>query len=162
LSEAEFQAPRDLFGDPVRAEPEGPGRPEHQWSLRNSNRINLLFATGHSVKEAALAIGVSVPTLRKHYFSEVEQWRVARLKLTAAQLERLNDEAEQGNVAAIKELFKRIDKATIAELATRVANRPEAKPKPAGQKLGKKAELRRAAGEVKGKFKPPEPPQLLN
>lgn len=145
----------DLFGDLIPEARERAGRPAHVWTIENSNKINLLFATGHDLKDAAKAIGVTVPTLRKHYFFEVEQWRVARLRLTAKQLLRLNSEAEGGNVAAIKELFKRMDKAALSDLAARVADRGKEKPK---AKLGKKEMQREAAGKVGGKFAPPKPP----
>lgn len=149
----------DLFGDPVIPRQEGRGRPEHTWSLENSNKVLLAFARGLSVKEAATAIGVSVPTLRKHYFAEVAKRTAARLRMEMTQLARLNTAAQDGNVAAEKELFKRLDKAALSNLADRVANRGGAERKP---KLGKKEEAQENAGNVRGKYAPPEPPGLLN
>ena len=149
----------DLFGDPRLPPQEGRGRPEHQWTIENSNKVLLAFARGLSVKEAALAIGVSVPTLRKHYFAEVAKRSAARLRMEMTQLARLNAAAAGGNVAAEKELFKRLDKAALAGLADRVADRGK---QPKAAKLGKKAEAMQKAGEVRGKFAPPEPPSLLN
>lgn len=148
----------DLFGQPVLERHEGRGRPEHVRSVENSNRVLLMFAMGHSKKEAALAIGVSVPTLRKHYFSEVAQYDAARLKFEALQLERLNDEAADGNVGAVKELFKRFDRAQLVSLSDRVTKRQEAKPAP----VGKKQAAKEAATRVAGVFAPPDAPQLLN
>jgi hypothetical protein len=148
----------DLFGDPLVRVRERAGRPEHVWTQRNSNRINLLFAQGSDLKEAAAAIGVSVPTLRKHYFSEVAQWKVAALRLRASLLERLNEEAAKGNVAAVKELFAQIERGRIVALSARVQSRDV----PARPKLGKKEALRQAAGEVTGRFAPPPAPQLIN
>ncbi|WP_342658660.1 hypothetical protein NPJ82_05915 [Sphingomonas sp. NY01] len=152
---------RDLFGDPVLPSKEARGRPEHSWSRENSNKVLLAFALGRSVKEAATAIGVSVPTLRKHYFSEVEKQKDARLRMEMTQLARLNDAATAGNVTAEKELFKRFDKARQVEVADRVAERgrngaPVRQPKP-----GKKAAAKAAAGAVQGKFAPPPVPSKL-
>ena len=147
----------DLFGDPIAVALEGRGRPEHRWSLENSNKVLLAFARGLSVKEAATAIGVSVPTLRKHYSSEVAKRADARLRMEMTQLARLNAGAQAGNVSAEKELFKRLDKAALADLANRVSDRgaPVAE-----TKLGKKAAAKKAAGQVTGKFAPPPAPNL--
>lgn len=138
MSRADFQGV-DLFGEPVpRAPIRKKGRPEHQWSVENSNRINLLFATGHEPKDAAAILGITMPTLRKHYFSELEQWRVARLRLKASALARLHAEGQEGNVAAIKELFKQMDRGAMMDGAREMA-RPARPPK--APKLGKKQQM---------------------
>lgn len=152
----------DLFGDPVVAAKEDRGRPEHQWSLANSNKVLIAFAKGLSVKEAATAIGVSVPTLRKHYFSEVAKRDAARLRMEMTQLSRLNDHAAAGNVAAEKELLKRLDKARVESIADRVADRGRNGAPPRAPKPGKKAAAKAAAAEVTGKYAPPPPPRLIN
>lgn len=152
----------DLFGDPILPPQESRGRPEHSWSRENSNKVLLAFARGLSVKEAATAIGVSVPTLRKHYFAEVGKRADARLRMEMTQLARLNAAAEAGKVAAEKELFKRLDKAALSDLADRVADRGRNGAPPRPPKLGKKAAAKAAAAEVKGKFAPPPPPRLMN
>lgn len=152
----------DLFGDPVIPRQEGRGRPEHSWSLENSNKVLLAFAKGLGVKEAATVIGVSVPTLRKHYFAEVSKRSAARLRMEMTQLARLNSAAQDGNVAAEKELMKRLDKAALAELSDRVAHRDHAPVKVKAEKMGKKAAAKDAAGQVGGKFAPPAAPRLIN
>ncbi|KMS54582.1 hypothetical protein V473_15335 [Sphingobium cupriresistens LL01] len=152
----------DLFGDPIIPRQEGRGRPEHGWSLENSNKVLLAFAKGLSVKEAATAIGMSVPTLRKHYFAEVAKRSAARLRMEMTQLARLNSAAQGGNVAAEKELMKRLDKAALAELSDRVAHRDHGPVKSTSEKLGKKAAAKDAAGQVGGKFAPPAAPRLIN
>lgn len=144
----------DLFGDPVLPRREGPGRPEHQWSRENSNKVLLAFACGRSVKEAALAVGVSVPTLRKVYFSEVGKRAAAQLRMEMTQLARLNDAAEKGNITAEKELGKRLDK-----IRQRVSHQAQA-PAPKPEKVGKKKAAEQAAQEVRGLYEPPAPPTL--
>jgi hypothetical protein len=146
----------DLFGDPVPQSRDRAGRPPHVRTQENSNKINLLFATGHDLKDAARAIGITLPTLRKHYFPEVEKWQVAQLRLKAKLLVKLDAEAEGGSVPAAKELFKQIERGALVKLADKVANRGKAEPK-----LGKKELQRQAAGQVGGKFAPPAPPPLL-
>lgn len=135
---------------------EGPGRPEHVWTLENSHKINLLFAVGYDVKDAARAVGITAPTLRKHYFSEVARRREARLRLTARQLALLAKQAEDGKVAAVKEIFKRLDKGALDQLAAQVAKRGERPVKPKAP--GKKEAASIAANAVGGKFAPPAAP----
>lgn len=119
----------DLFGDPVIPRREGRGRPEHVWSRANSNKVLLAFARGLTVKEAATVIGISSPTLRKVYFSEVAKRNSARLKMEMTQLARLNDQAEAGNVAAEKELARQLEKLRMRDQAQTIAT-----PKPKRRK----------------------------
>jgi hypothetical protein len=152
----------DLFGDPILPREEGRGRPEHKWSLENSNKVLLAFARGLDVKDAATAIGVSVPTLRKHYFAEVKKRDSAKLRMEMTQLSRLNSAAAAGNVAAEKELGKRLKMATMEDTAERVAGRGR-NGAPASQKLGKKEEAKVAAQAVTGRYAPrPAPARLIN
>lgn len=159
MADADFSG-LDLFGDPIQLRKEGRGRPEHAWSLENSNKVLLAFARGLTVKQAATAIGVSVPTLRKHYFAEVEKREAAALRFEMVQLARLNEGAKAGSVAAEKELARRLEKAQLADLAARVSN--HARP-PRPEKLGKKAQAEQDAQAIGGRFEPPAPPPgLLN
>lgn len=163
MSEAKIGAV-DLFGDPIRESRDGPGRPAHEWTLENSNKINLIFATGGEIADAAAVLGITQPTLRKHYFSELEQWRVARLRLKASLLARLFAEGQKGNVGAIKEIFKQIEKGELDTLSKAVANRrpgrAPAEPKaPRPAPIGKKAGLEQAAEDVEGIYAPPAPPE---
>ncbi|WP_244552311.1 hypothetical protein [Allosphingosinicella indica] len=132
----------DLFGDPIHMPQEGRGRPEHAWTRENSNKVLLAFARGLGPKDAATAIGVSVPTLRKHYFAEVAKRREARLRMEMTQLARLNAQAEAGNVAAEKELLKQLEKMHMREAGRAMTKTPKA------PKLGKKEERHAAAAEA--------------
>lgn len=152
----------DLFGEAVCLSREGKGRPAHVWTLENSNRISLLFACGHDVKVAAAAIGVSVPTLYKHYFNECEKRRHAAIKLRAVQLERLNREAAKGNVAAEKALAGMVQAERVAVTNAAVKSRP-AEPKAVA--MGKKEAAKAAASQAQGRFArrtPPPQATLLN
>ncbi|WP_339347488.1 hypothetical protein [uncultured Sphingomonas sp.] len=150
----------DLFGDPIQPRSEGRGRPEHRWTLENSNKVLLAFARGLTVKQAATAIGVSVPTLRKHYSSEVAQRDAAALRFEMVQLARLNDGAKAGSVAAEKELGRRLEKARLDALSEEVSR--HAKP-PTTPRRGKKEELQHEADNITGRYETPPPPaSLLN
>lgn len=152
----------DLFGDPVVTREEGRGRPEHRWTLENSNRVLLAFAAGYSVKEAATSIGVSVPTLRKHYFSEVAKRDSAALRMEMLQLARLNQSAGSGKTAAEKELFKRLEKGRLRALSQSVASQEPAAQRPQQPaRKGKKEQAIEAAAQIEGIFAPPAPPSRL-
>ncbi|ARS29069.1 hypothetical protein [Sphingomonas sp. KC8] len=147
----------DLFGAPAHRRHEWRGRPEHAWSLENSNKVLLMFAQRRSVKEAATAIGVSVPTLRKHYFSEVAKREAAVIMMEATQLARLNSAAVAGNVAAEKELFKRLEKERQRVVAQSLAS-----PAPKPERLGKKESAARKAEQVSGLYETPPAPGMMN
>jgi len=151
----------DLFGEPVLERSEGRGRPEHLRTRESSNKVLLMFALGRSEKQAATAIGVSVPTLRKHYFSECQKRRDAALKLEATQLSRLNEQAQEGNVTAEKELFKQLDRLRMRDQAASFAPVPVVKQGRA-DKLGKKEAAAQAAEQVRGLYEPPPPPSRMN
>jgi hypothetical protein len=132
-------------------------------TVKSTRRVVSLLALNHSAKEVALAIGVSVPTLRKQYFSD-PRIRAARLVLKGELLAALVKSAiDDGNVSANDKLWKRIEKAALKELGAEVAhgaNRPPKTPK-----LGKKEAATRAAANVSGRFgrRPaPASPSLLN
>lgn len=162
MGDAEFSGERDLFGDPVIYRDAGPGRPPHERTAENANKVSLLFAMGRTISEAATALGITQPTLRKHYFSEVAQRDAMLLKLEADQLSRLHAETVKGNVGAMKELMARADRASLLGASRRVKARKADEPvKPAAK--GKKQEQIAAAENVGGKFgtRAP-PPRLIN
>lgn len=149
---------KDLFGLPLLAE-RGRGRPAHTWTLENSNKINLLFACGYKPAAVAKVIGITKPTLYKHYFNEVARAGVAPLMLKAKQLSRLNALAEDGNVAAEKALAAMVHAERLATQAQALASR---EPSPRPVRLGKKEEAAAAALGVGGIFAPPAPPAMIN
>lgn len=139
----------DLFGQPVLPPQEGRGRPEHRWCLENSNRVLLAFARGLSQAEAALLIGVDAKTLRKHYSRECAMRTSAALRLEQRQLERLNAQAEAGNVTAERALGDRIEKLRMRDQAKKVGARDRRKAEPViGKKLARKNSARTAGAET--------------
>lgn len=155
--EQNFSGNVDLFGVPIPARRGKRGRPAHVWSQENSNRINLLFATGHEPKDCASALGISMPTLRKHYFFELEGHEAAALKLRAKNLASLAEQAESGSVAAIKELDQQIERGNLRTMSRNVQGRKSVEAeKPV--KKGKKEMQTDAANAVVGIFAPREGP----
>ncbi|XUU60652.1 hypothetical protein ACRAQ6_14000 [Erythrobacter sp. HA6-11] len=133
----------DLFGNPITLPKAGRGRPEHVWTLENSNRVLLAFVRGLSHAETAKLIGVDAKTLRKHYSRECALKATARMRMEQRQLERLNAQAEQGNVTAERELSRRIEVLRMRDASEKFGKREAAKPKT--EKLGKKEQRKRDA-----------------
>ena len=134
----------DLFGDPVPANWGQRGRPEHVASQQNRNRVSLLVALGWSNRRIASAMFVTLPTLRKHYFSELKFRAVARDRLVAQLGVRLLDGVNAGNVSAIREFQKYLERNDLMNYGQ--ASRPVAEGrKPSQPKLGKKAQAAAAA-----------------
>lgn len=160
----EYSGEVDLFGEPVIIRDTKAGRPEHVRTVENANKVSLLFACDYSVKDVAAALGITQPTLRKHYFHEITQRRHAKLKLTGLQLARLNSEAAKGNVAAEKALSVLVEREQTRNLSEHVLGRGKMKRnEPKAKPLGKKEERQAAARDVAGRFGTREPPpQLIN
>lgn len=121
----------DLFGDPIPEGRGGRGRPQHLVTVENRNRVNMLLALGWSNERIAGALRITVPTLRKHYFSELKYRGVARDRLDMRRAEVLWREAEKGNVGAMKEFGRMVERSDMMGMAPR-------KPQPKEERVGKK------------------------
>lgn len=135
--------PFDLLGDPVSANKGMKGRPQHAPTAENLEKLVLLFGMNRSEAECASAIGLSVPAMRKHYFSSPELQRAKRhadMMLEGELLQRLNQQSLAGKTSATEKLLKRLDK-------SRLGPAPTAKPK-ATKRKGVKEERRDAAWDA--------------
>ena len=139
----------DLFGDPVPANHGGRGRPQHVPTQENRNRVNMLLAAGWSNERIAGALRVTLPTLRKHYFSELKHRDVARDRLDATMLMKAWDGVQKGSVSAIRQfgqLLERNDLMNFGQTSKPRAAASDDESKPAkAVKLGKKEEALLAA-----------------
>jgi hypothetical protein len=135
----------DLLGDPI---PEGwgkRGRPQHIATQRNRNKVMLLLALGWNNERIAKALAITPPTLRRNYFRELKVRDDARDRLDAKVVDKLFTLVEAGNVSAIKEFRKLIERNDLmlghqtfyGDGPAKPAREHKA-PKPA--KLGKKEE----------------------
>lgn len=134
----------DLFGDPVPANWGQRGRPEHIASQKNRNRVSMLVALGWSNKRIAAALLVTLPTLRKHYFSELKFRDVARDRLNANLATQLWQLFMDGNVAAGKEFRKLLEVNDRMAVEEAMGSQPASDAAPV-ERLGKKAMDRRRA-----------------
>lgn len=126
----------DLLGDPIPDNWGGRGRPPHIPTVRNRNRVILLLAMDWDDEKIAGAIGITKPTLKKHYFRELRFRDEARSRVEAGMLETLYGKVREGSVPAIKELRRMIDQADLKSGQAAFYG-AQTKPKPA-PRLGKK------------------------
>ncbi|WP_245282135.1 hypothetical protein [Rhizobium sp. LC145] len=106
---------------------------------KNRNKVMLLLAMGWSNARIANALGITQPTLRKNYFQQLRCRDLARDRLEGARLDLAWELAKAGNVGAMREfarLMERNDRMELErELATE-AKQPEKQV--AVERLGKK------------------------
>lgn len=148
----------DLFGLPLMPA-RGRGRPAHVWTPENSNKVNLLFACGYEPAEVAKAMGITKPTFYKHYFNELSRRKFAQLNLRSTVMSKLLPEIEKGNVAAAKALLAMVERESAKALSDRMIGRAQAAAaKEKTVPLGKKAEAKRAADDLVGRYATRQPP----
>jgi hypothetical protein len=134
----------DLFGDPVPANWGERGRPEHIPTQQNRNRVSMLVALGWTNPRIAAALYITVPTLRKHYFSELKFREVARDRLMTGVAMKLWEGVQAGSVSAIRAFRDFIDRNDLMVYGHTAKPAEATKPaKP--EKLGKKEAAARAA-----------------
>jgi hypothetical protein len=128
----------DLFGQPWVDEPPKRGRPSHQVTERSRNRVSMLLAMGWANPRIAAALGITLPTFRKHYFFELRQREVARDRLEARRLELAWELAQAGNVAALKEFGNLMDRNDRMEAEREMASAPKSDAPAPTERIGKK------------------------
>lgn len=133
----------DLFGEPVRERRDMAGRPSHEPTDEKRNKIMLLFALGWTKDRIAAALQLSMPTFRKYYFSEIKQAGDALLRVKARHIERVWSKAETGDMGAIKEVGRMIDRVEASHYA-----HDENEPPLRVPRLGKKEAAKVAAGSA--------------
>lgn len=150
-----------LFGW-VPAPARGMGRPPYVWTREKSNKVMVLFASGYKIKDVAAVMGCDAKTLRKVFPREVATAARAELVVRSGMMARLVDEAEKGNVGAVKQLDAMIQAERVRNTASAVKGRGQVAEQRTA-KLGKKEQAKLTAEQVAGKFAPRRPPsQLVN
>lgn len=136
----------DLFGDVVTLPSGRRGRPSHCWTKSNADRVIIGLAMGYTDAEIASGLGVSLPTLRKYYFSDLKRREMQRTRFELWRAEQLARQAGDGNVGAMKELGKLIE--TRDRKRALDEYRDDDEDQVADERLGKKELARRAAAEI--------------
>lgn len=128
----------DLLGDPI---PEGwgkRGRPPHIATEKNRNKVMLLLAMGWSNSRIANALGITQPTLRKNYFQQLRSREVARDRLEGARLDLAWELAKGGNVGALREFGKLMERNDRMEIERELASEEKKPETQTAERLGKK------------------------
>jgi len=125
----------DLFGHPCRPGYGSRGRPPYEATERDRNKIKLLLALGWTIPRLANAIDVSPATVKRHFRAELKVRDAMRDRLEARRIELAMEQANLGNIAALKELGKMIERNDMmnTHLAHHAPEKPAKEPK-----LGKK------------------------
>lgn len=118
----------DLWGNLTFAGPRRPGRPRFERTEENAHKVSMLLAMGWTNDRIAACIldprtgrGISVPTLKRHFRSELQVRAVARDLLVARQLEVAARAAFGGNVGAMRFLQQLVEKNDLMGAEARVA-----------------------------------------
>lgn len=145
----------DLFGNPVRAGIGKRGRPPFEVTPEKANKIRLGLALGWSNDRIANAVACSPATMKRYFRAELKERAMARDQLDLRRFELVMEQANKGNVGAIKELGKMLERNDSMTASLRISeaqgsmqgagrSAPKAKP------LGKKEAAQIAAEEAGG------------
>jgi hypothetical protein len=131
----------DLFGDPVPDNFGKRGRPAHIPTSGNTNKVKMLVSLGWGNERIARAMGITPPSLRKHYFSVLKYRDEMRDRLDARYALKVWEQVEQGNVGAMRLWQQFIDRndAAVGHNSFYSEQRREEQDAPKDSPVGKKA-----------------------
>ena len=127
----------DLFGNPVRLGKGQRGRPPYEPTEKDRNKVKLLLALGWTNLRIANALEISNPTLKRKFRAELKVRDEMRDRLEARRFEIAMEQANAGNVAALKLLGLMIEASDRMDIERNLASTPEAD-EPKQERLGKK------------------------
>ncbi|WP_136441623.1 hypothetical protein [Pacificoceanicola onchidii] len=142
----------DLLGDPIPDNHGKPGANGHIATAENVSKVRGLLASGKDKRDIALELGITLPTLTKHYFqsgklSVKNARRKARADLRAKLMLKLDEQVGKGNVSAMRTMKQILDEEDVRDAAQEAATAPTAT-KPAALPKGKKEALTAAAEQA--------------
>lgn len=135
----------DLFGHPVRPGKGQRGRPPYAPTEKDRNKVKLLLALGWSNTRVAAAIPVSEATLKRYFRAELKERDQMRDRLDARRFEIAMEQANAGNIAALKELAKMLERSDLMRAGQRMDQPSASRPKAKVERLGKKEQAQRDA-----------------
>ncbi|MDX1127460.1 AraC family transcriptional regulator [Sinorhizobium medicae] len=135
----------DLFGQPIPDWKGKRGRPPYEPTDRDRNKIKLLLALGWSIERMANGLGVSPATVKRYFRAELKQRDAMRDRLDARRFEIAMEQANAGNVAALKELGKMIDRSDTMLIDARLRQAQGDRKPEKEERLGKKEAQKEAA-----------------
>lgn len=146
----------DLLGHPIPDSRGQPGRTGHVPTPEIASKVRTLLVAGLTLDRIAIEVGVSVPTLRKHYFANGKVNRrhardMALAEAKAKNMLQLQDQADAGNVSAMKEVRKIVEREQLLAMDDRVSGgqtRKRAKAAPQGKKQMAREQAIAAEAEI--------------
>jgi len=114
----------DLFGHPIRAGCGERGRPAYQATEKDRNKIKLLLALGWSIGRIANGVGISPATLKRYFRAELKARDAMRDRLDARRFEIAMEQANAGNIQALKELGRMLERSDLMVIETEIAKAP--------------------------------------
>lgn len=135
----------DLFGQPIPEWKGKRGRPPYEPTEKDRNKIKMLLALGWSIERMANGIGVSPATVKRYFRAELKERDAMRDRLDARRFELAMEQANAGNVAALKELGKMIERSDMMLIEARLRQSHQTTQPEKEEKLGKKDAMKAAA-----------------
>lgn len=127
---------KDLWGI-YRPQPGLRGRPKHVPDFESMGKVQLGLALGWSNERIANALSISLPTLRKAYKRQLAERDQARDQLDLRKALLVWLQVEKGNIGAIREFNRLLEKNDLMLYGQTV--KPQSVAKPTREpKLGKK------------------------
>lgn len=134
----------DLLGHPIPDNHGKVGANGHTPSAETINKVRGLLVSGIDKKDIAAELGITMPTLTKHYFQSGKiNVRLARAKARSEQraklMLKLDEAIDGGNVSAMRTMKQILDEEDLAERAREASGDPakqsaKEKPLPKGKK----------------------------
>ncbi|MBZ9719111.1 AraC family transcriptional regulator [Mesorhizobium sp. AD1-1] len=128
----------DLFGQPVREGFGNRGRPPYEPTEKDRNKVKLLMALGWVNSRIANAIGVSPATLKRYFRADMKERDAMRDRLDARRFEIALEQANAGNVTALRELGAMIDRNDRMTIEASMGKGSDSAPAASKDKVGKK------------------------
>lgn len=142
----------DLWGNEVYRTVGKRGRPPFERTDENASKVSMLLAMGWSndriasvIRDPRTGTPISVPTLKRHFRSELKLRLVARDQMVARQLMQSWEQADKGNVGAMRffeTLRQKNDMMAAEEMMGQTRDRAAAaRPKPGKKEVNQQAAL---------------------
>ncbi|TPN43220.1 AraC family transcriptional regulator [Mesorhizobium sp. B1-1-7] len=128
----------DLFGHPVREGFGNRGRPPYEPTEKDRNKVKLLLALGWANQRIANALGVSPATLKRYFRADMKERDAMRDRLDARRFEIALEQANAGNVTALRELGAMIDRNDRMSIEASMGKSSDGETSASRDKVGKK------------------------
>lgn len=125
----------NLLGEPLPANHGRPGRDAHVPCPEIASKIKWLLVSGMTLARVSEQVGLSAPTIRKHYFPSVKAGRAEAIEEAKGEVVlKLVEQMNKGRIGAMQELMKIINGAALGVMPGTLQKKKEPKKKPIGLK----------------------------